>query len=129
MGELTWHERGRLWLRLGLRLGLWGLGALFARWALPGLLDLFGPFLAALGAAWLLNRPIRFLQRRLHLRRGAASVGMVVLSASAVGGMIAGLGYLLVICGKSSMSILGVVFAAFSVMGVVLLKKKQGLAA
>ncbi len=96
MGELTWRQRGRLWLRLGLRLGLWGLGALFARWALPGLLDLFGPFLAALGVAWLLNRPIRFLQRRLHLRRGAASVGMVVLSASAVGGMIAGLGYLLV---------------------------------
>lgn len=32
-------------------------------------------------------------------------------------------------CGKSSMSILGVVFATFSVMGVVLLKKKQGLAA
>ncbi len=96
MGELTWRQRGRLWLRLGLRLGLWGLGILFVRKALPWLLGLFGPFLAALGVAWLLNRPIRFLQRKLRLRRGAASVGMVVLAVSAAGGMIAGLGYLLV---------------------------------
>ncbi len=96
MGELTWRERGRLWLRLGLRLGLWGLGALFVWKVLPWLLGLFGPFLAALGVAWLLNRPIRFLQRKLHLRRGAASVGLVVLAVSAAGGMIAGLGYLLV---------------------------------
>lgn len=63
---------------------------------LPWLLGLFGPFLAALGVAWALNRPIRFLQRKLHLRRGAASVGLVVLAVSAVGAMIAGLGYLLV---------------------------------
>ncbi len=96
MGELTWRERGRLWLRLGLRLGLWGLGALFVWKVLPWLLGLFGPFLAALGVAWLLNRPIRFLQRKLHLRRGAASVGLVVLAVSAVGAMAAGLGYLLV---------------------------------
>ncbi len=96
MGELTWRERGRLWLRLGLRLGLWGLGALFVWRVLPWLLGLFGPFLAALGVAWLLNRPIRFLQRKLHLRRGAASVGLVVLAVAAVGGMVAGLGYLLV---------------------------------
>ncbi len=81
---------------MGLRLGFWGLGALFARKALPWLLDLFGPFLAALGVAWLLNRPIRFLQRKLRLRRGAASVGLVVLAVGAVGAMVAGLGYLLV---------------------------------
>ncbi len=96
MGELTWRQRGRLWRRLGLRLGLWGLGALFVWKVLPWLLGLFGPFLAALGVAWLLNRPIRFLQRKLHLRRGAASVGLVVLAVSAVGAMAAGLGCLLV---------------------------------
>ncbi len=96
MGELTWRQRGRLWLRLGLRLGLWGLGGVFAFRVLPWLLGLFGPFLAALGVAWALNRPIRFLQRKLHLRRGAASVGLVVLAVSAAGAMVAGLGYLLV---------------------------------
>ncbi len=96
VGELTWRARGRLWLRLGLRLALWGLGALFVWKVLPWLLGLFGPFLAALGVAWALNRPTRFLQRKLRLRRGAASVGLVVLAVSAVGGMIAGLGYLLV---------------------------------
>ncbi len=96
MGELTWRQRGRLWLRLGLRLGLWGLGAVFVFRVLPWLLGLFGPFLAALGVAWALNRPIRFLQRKLRLRRGAASVGLVVLAVGAVGAMAAGLGYLLV---------------------------------
>ncbi len=96
MGELTWRQRGRLWLRLGLRLGLWGLGVVFVWRVLPWLLGLFGPFLAALGVAWLLNRPIRFLQRKLRLRRGAASVGLVVLAVGAAGAMVAGLGYLLV---------------------------------
>ncbi len=48
MKELSWRERGRLWLRLGLRLALTVL-VLVLIWNLgPPLLRLFMPFVLAL---------------------------------------------------------------------------------
>ena len=53
--QLTWSQRGQLWLRLGPRLGL----AALAVWLLARFgrrtLGLFAPFLFALAAAALLN--------------------------------------------------------------------------
>lgn len=96
MEELTWPRRRRLWLRLGLRLGLWGVGGVFVWRVLPRLVGAFWPFLGAAALAAALNRPVGFLRRRLGLRRGAASAMLVALVAAAVGGAVVGLGYLLV---------------------------------
>ena len=53
--QLTWPQRGRLWLRLGLRLILTALAVwTVIRFGRP-LLSLFAPFLFALAAAALLN--------------------------------------------------------------------------
>ena len=68
--ELSWRERGRLWLRLGIRLALAALAwLLLTRVGLP-LLSLLMPFVLALCVAWLLNPLVRLLQRRLHLADG-----------------------------------------------------------
>ena len=54
--QLTWRQRGELWLRLGLRLVLTALAVwLLARFG-RRTLSLFAPFLFALVAAVLLNQ-------------------------------------------------------------------------
>ncbi len=96
MKELSWRERGRLWLRLGLRLVLtvlvvalvWNLG--------PPLLSLFMPFVLALVMAWLFNPAIRYLQKKFGMKRGPLSLVFILLAFALVGGVLAGFVYTLV---------------------------------
>ena len=96
LDELTWRERGRLWLRLGLRLGVaiasvW----LLLRVGLP-LLNLLMPFVAALILAWMLNPAIRFLQKKLGWKRNVLSLVLVLVCIFVLGALAAGLVYSLV---------------------------------
>lgn len=96
MDELTWRERGRLWLRLGLRLGV----ALVAVWlivrvGLP-LVNLLMPFVAALVLAWMLNPAIRFLQKKLGWKRNVLSFILVLVCIFVLGALVTGLVYSLV---------------------------------
>lgn len=92
-GELSWRDRGRLWMRLGIRLALAALLILFLRYLVPPLLRLFMPFVLALVVAWLLNPLIKGLQKRLGLSRGVISLLLILLGFAAVGGVLFGLGY------------------------------------
>lgn len=93
MKELSWPERGRLWLRLGIRLVL----TLLALWGLvrlgPPLLSLFMPFVLALILSWLLNPLVRFLQQRLGLSRKLLSFVLILLIFAGVSGLLFALIY------------------------------------
>ena len=83
---LTWSQRGRLWLRLGIRLGLAALAAWLAvRFGRP-LLSLFAPFLFALAAAALLNPLVKKLQRALGWNRQVLSALLLILVFGLIGG-------------------------------------------
>ena len=86
--ELSWRERGRLWMRLGIRLLL----TLFTLAALalagPPLLSLFMPFVLAFVVAWLLNPLIRGIQRRLGLPRKLLSLVLILLILAGAGGAL-----------------------------------------
>jgi len=91
--ELSWRERGRLWLRLGIRLVLTILVLLALRVLLPPLFSLLTPFLLALVLAWLLNPAIRSLQRRCGASRRVLSLVLLVLLFAIAGGALAALLY------------------------------------
>lgn len=83
--QLTWPERGQLWLRLGIRLLVTVLAVLFL-WKLGRpLLSLFMPFILALAAAALLNPMVRALQKRLGWSRGVLSLLTLLVIFGAVG--------------------------------------------
>ena len=67
--ELDWTQRGRLWLRLGIRFAVTVLLVLFIWKVVPPLLGLFMPFVLALVAAVALNPLVRWLQKRLGWSR------------------------------------------------------------
>ena len=92
-GELSWRERGRLWMRLGVRLLLAVVIVLVLRYLVPPLLSLFMPFVLALVTAWLLNPMVKALQRRLGLSRRVLSLLLILLAFAAAGGVLFGLGY------------------------------------
>ena len=94
--QLTWRQRGALWLRLGLRLGLAALALWLAASIGRRLLSLFAPFLFALIAAALLNPPVKKLQRALGWSRQALAAVLLVLLFGLLGGGLALLGYALV---------------------------------
>ncbi len=91
--QLTWSQRGQLWLRLGLRLGL----AALAVWLLARFgrrtLGLFAPFLFALAAAALLNPLVKKLQRALGWNRQVLSALVLLLLFGLIGGGLALLVY------------------------------------
>ncbi len=93
---MTWEERGRLWLRLGLR-GILLLGglALLVFVGLP-LLSLLSPFVFALVLAWVLNPAVRWLQRHSGAPRKAVSMVLVILVFAVIGGVLFGLGWMAV---------------------------------
>ena len=65
MEPLSWRERGWLWARLGIRIGIFLIVVrVFSRHGRQ-LLSLFGPFLAALIVAVLMDPLIRRIQRRI----------------------------------------------------------------
>ena len=88
MKELSWPDRGRLWLRLGLRLILWCVGL----WAVvrlgPPLVSLFAPFLLAFFVAWGLSPMVRWLYTRLHLPRRFSVLGLLTLVFVALGALV-----------------------------------------
>ena len=94
--QLSWQERGQLWLRLGLR-GALLLGALaLLIWVGLPLLSLLSPFVLALVFAWLLNPAVRWLQRKTGISRKIISMVLVVLVFAVIGGVLFGLGWMAV---------------------------------
>lgn len=86
--ELSWKERGRLWMRLGIRLVLTAAALLLLFFAVPPLLSLFMPFVLALIVAWLLNPAVRWLQRKLHISRRLVSLLLILLVVAIAGGAL-----------------------------------------
>ena len=75
--QLSWQERGQLWLRLIIRLVLAAAAVVLVAKLGPPLLSLFAPFVAALIVAALLNPAVRWLQRRLGWSRKLLSLLLV----------------------------------------------------
>lgn len=91
--QLSWRERGQLWLRLGLR-ALLALGAAaLVIWVGLPLLSLFSPFVFALVFAWVLNPAVRWLQRKTNISRKAVSLVLVILVFAIMVGVLFGLGW------------------------------------
>ncbi len=109
--QLTWRERGALWLRLGIRLVLTAL----ALWLLfrfgPGLLSLFAPFVAASIAAAILNPLVKWFQHRLGWSRQTLTLLLLLLIFGVLG---AALGFLLYAAGQELMSLVQNWSALFS---------------
>ena len=91
--ELTWRERGRLWLRLGIRLAGTILVVLFLVYGAPPLLGLLMPFVLALVLTWVLNPVILRVQRRVGGSRKALSLVLLILIFTVAGGVLAALVY------------------------------------
>ena len=85
MDELSWHDRGRLWLRLGMRLVL----LLLFLWACAAwgaaLVSLFAPFLLAGLCAWGLSPVVKWLHKRFKLPRRVLALGVLILVFLALG--------------------------------------------
>ena len=94
--QLSWHERGQLWLRLGLRGALALAAAALVVWVGLPLASLLSPFLCALVLAWVLNPAVRWLQRKTNLSRKALSMVLVVLVFAVIGGILFALGWVAV---------------------------------
>ena len=84
--ELSWRERVRLWLRLGIRLVLAVAVALI--YLAPPLLSLFMPFVLAFLLAWLLNPLVRLIQKRLGISRQILSLLLILLILGVAGGIL-----------------------------------------
>ncbi len=95
-GRLTAAERGRLWLRLGVRLGLALVAVALCATVVPRLISLFMPFLLALLLVWLLNPAIRRLEKYIPLSRRWITLCAILLLLALVGGALGALGYALV---------------------------------
>ena len=91
--QLSWQERGQLWLRLIIRLVLAAAAVVLVAKLGPPLLSLFAPFVAALIVAALLNPAVRWLQRRLGWSRKLLSLLLVVVIFGVIGGCLGILTY------------------------------------
>lgn len=91
--QLTWKQRGELWLRLSIRLVLSILAVwLTAKFGRP-LAALFAPFLFALAAAAVLNPLVKRLQKFLGWNRQVLSALLLLLVFGLLGGGLALLAY------------------------------------
>ena len=88
-GPLTWHQRGALWLRLGIRIILTILGLWLLVHVGPPALSLFAPFIVAMIAAALLNPLIRWFQRKIGWSRHLLTLLLIVGLLGTVGGLLA----------------------------------------
>ena len=86
--QLSWPERGQLWLRLSIRLLGTVLTALLLWHVGRPLLSLFMPFVLAFAAAALLNPMVRWLQKQLGWSRGVLSLVTLLVIFGAVGGLL-----------------------------------------
>lgn len=88
MKELSWPDRGRLWLRLGIRLVLVSVFLFaLARFG-PWLLSLFAPFLFAAAVAWMLNPAIKWLHKKLGWSRNFLSLLLILLAFALLFGLL-----------------------------------------
>lgn len=94
--QLTWAERGQLWLRLGIRAVLLCLAGLALIYLVFPLAELLSPFLFALVLAWALNPAARWLQRKLNISRKVISMVLILLVFSIIGGILFALGWVAV---------------------------------
>lgn len=90
--ELSWKERGRLWLRLGLRLLIFLFLVFFVTHFGSTLWDWFSPFLLAGVCAWVLSPVVRWCQRSFGLPRWFCSLGILLLVLAILGGVLWSLG-------------------------------------
>lgn len=87
-GQLTWRQRGWLWLRLSIRLILAVLSlVLLAKFGRP-LLSLLAPFVAALVAAAVLNPLVKWFQRKLGWSRRFLTLLLLLLLFGGLGAVI-----------------------------------------
>ena len=91
--QLTWRQRGGLWLRLSIRALLFAAGCFAVLMFGRPLLALCAPFAFALAAAALLNPLIKALQRALGWSRQLVSAALLLLLFALVGGGLALLAY------------------------------------
>lgn len=92
MKELSWRERGQLWLRLGLRLVMLLLGLLLLTRFGGTLWDWFSPFLLSGVFAWVLSPLVRLCQKRLKLSRWLAALTVLLLVVALLGALLWSLG-------------------------------------
>ena len=84
--QLTWKQRGTLWLRLSIRFSLAALAIwIIIKFGRP-LAALFAPFLFALAAAAALNPLVKKLQKLLGWNRQALSAVVLLLVFGLIGG-------------------------------------------
>lgn len=87
-GQLTWRQRGWLWLRLSIRLILAVLAlVLLAKFGRP-LLSLLAPFVVALVAAAVLNPLVKWFQRKLGWSRRFLTLLLLLLLFGGLGAVI-----------------------------------------
>ena len=87
--QLTWRQRGALWLRLSIRF-LLTLGTLLILFFFGRpVVSLFAPFLLALITAALLNPMVKWLQRRLGWSRQWLTMLLLVVLLLLLGGALA----------------------------------------
>lgn len=91
MKELTWHQRGRLWLRIGLRFILLLLFLGIVLGLGPRLWQLFAPFLLAIPVAWLFAPAVKWINGKLHLPRPLVTIVLLLLVFLLLGGLVWGL--------------------------------------
>ena len=94
--QLTWKQRGELWLRLGVRAVLLVLALLALRYGVLPILSLLSPFVLALVLSWLLNPPVRWLQKKLSVSRGVITMALLILVFGVVGGVLWALSWMAV---------------------------------
>lgn len=86
--QLTWKQRGELWLRLGVRAMLLVLALLALRYGVMPALSLLSPFVLALVLSWMLNPLVRWLQKKLSVSRGVITMALLILFFGIVGGIL-----------------------------------------
>ncbi|OUN20426.1 sporulation integral membrane protein YtvI [Pseudoflavonifractor sp. An85] len=86
--QLTWKQRGELWLRLGVRAALLVLALLALRYGVLPLVSLLSPFVLALVLSWMLNPLVRWLQRKLSISRGPITLTLLIVVFAIVGGVL-----------------------------------------
>lgn len=92
--QLTWKERGELWMRLGIRAVLLVAAVLVLIYGVLPLLSLLSPFVLALVLAWLLNPLVRWLQRKLSVSRKVLTLVLLILVFGIIGGILFGLAWM-----------------------------------
>lgn len=93
---LSWPQRGRLWVRLGIRIVLAVAAVLLLVFVAAPLVSLMMPFVLALILAWLLNPLVRWLKSKLPMSRKMISLLLLVLVFGGIGGVVYALGHTLV---------------------------------